>query len=55
MSAPHSATPAYTTLLTNLVDGLLREEKNVALREYSARRSFILSKSSSDFFSCENA
>ena len=33
-NAPTNATSAYTTLLTNLVEGLESDEKKVASREY---------------------
>ena len=39
-SAPAKPTAAYTSELTKRVQGLVREEKNVALSEQSRRRSF---------------
>ena len=43
-SAPARATSAYTTEFTKRVQGLVREEKNVAFSEQSLRRSLISSK-----------
>ena len=44
INAPDTATPAYTRLLTNLVDGLVIDEKKIALNEYFCNLSLISSK-----------
>ena len=45
-NAPATATAAYTRLLTNLVDGLVIDEKNIALKEYFCNLLLISSNSS---------
>ena len=54
-SAPVSATAAYTTLLTKRVQGLVSEEKKIALSEQAASCSLPSSKSASERASWPNA
>ena len=51
INAPVTATPAYTRLFTNLVEGLVIDEKNIALNEYFCNLSLISSKRATASFS----
>ena len=46
LSAPTSATPAYTTLLIKRVVGFVSEEKKMARRDFFSSTSLVLSKAS---------